>query len=107
MEQEQYSKSQICNTHQMIKIDNKNKLFATMIIVVISSVIIIPNIPNSYEHAFVQKSDPEASQSLATPPSKVDVYFSDPVDIRYSEIKILDSDGKQIQENDQHYINGD
>ncbi len=91
----------------MIKIDNKNKLFAVMIIVAIASIIIIPNIPNSYAHAFVTKSDPEASQSLVTPPSKVDVYFSDPVDIRYSEIKVLDSDGKQIQENDQHYISGD
>lgn len=85
----------------------KNKLFAIMIIVAISSVIIIPNIPNSYAHAFVTKSDPGASQSLSTPPSKVDVYFSDLVDIRYSEVKVLDSDGKQIQENDQHYINGD
>ncbi|MHB8603345.1 MAG: copper resistance CopC/CopD family protein [Nitrosotalea sp.] len=90
----------------MIKVDNKNKLFA-VIIIAVSFVIIIPNIPNSYAHAFVTKSDPEASQSLSTPPSKVDVYFSDPVDIRYSEVKVLDSDGKQIQENDQHYINGD
>jgi copper transport protein len=91
----------------MIKSDNKNKLVALMIIIVISSVIIIPNIPNSYAHAFVTKSDPAPSQSLSTPPSKVDVYFSDPVDIRYSEITVLDSDGKQIQENDQHYINED
>lgn len=88
----------------MLKLGNKNKLLV-LLIIVISSVIIIPNIPNSYAHAFVTKSDPAASQSLSVPPSKVDVYFSDPVDIRYSEIKVLDSDGKQIQENDQHYIN--
>ncbi|MDE1840907.1 MAG: copper resistance protein CopC [Thaumarchaeota archaeon] len=68
---------------------------------------VIPNAPKSYEHAFVEKSDPAASQSLSTPPSKVDVYFSDPVDIRYSEIKVLDSNGKQIQKNDQHYITDD
>jgi copper transport protein len=90
----------------MIKSDNKNKLFALVIIIVISSFIIIPNIPNSYAHAFVTKSDPAASQSLSVPPTKIDVYFSDPVDIKYSEIKVLDSDGRQIQENDQHYING-
>ncbi|MDE1838326.1 MAG: copper resistance protein CopC [Thaumarchaeota archaeon] len=78
-----------------------------MIILVISSVIIIPSIPNSYAHAFVTKSDPAPSQSLSSPPTKVDVYFSDPVDIRYSEVKVLDSNGKQIQKNDQHYINGD
>ncbi|MDE1770844.1 MAG: copper resistance protein CopC, partial [Thaumarchaeota archaeon] len=78
-----------------------------MIILVISSVIIIPSIPNSYAHAFVTKSDPAPSQSLSSPPTKVDVYFSDPVDIRYREVKVLDSNGKQIQKNDQHYINGD
>ncbi|MGI0066042.1 MAG: copper resistance CopC/CopD family protein, partial [Nitrosotalea sp.] len=68
---------------------------------------IIPSAPKSYEHAFVEKSDPAASQSLSTPPAKVNVYFSDPVDIRYSEIEVLDSDGNQIQENDQHYITDD
>lgn len=90
----------------MIKSSNKNKLIVIMVIVVVSSVIMIPNIPNSYAHAFVTKSDPAPSQSLSSPPSKIDVYFSDPVDIRYSEIKVLDSDGKQIQGNDQHYIGG-
>ncbi|MDE1729053.1 MAG: copper resistance protein CopC, partial [Thaumarchaeota archaeon] len=91
---------------EIAMIDNKNKLFAITIILVISSVIIISNIPNSYAHAFVTKSDPAPSQSLSSPPSKVDVYFSDPVDIKYSEVKVLDSNGEQIQENDQHYING-
>lgn len=86
-------------------IDNKNKLFAITIVLVISSVIIISNVPNSYAHASVTKSDPAALSSLSTSPSKVDVYFSDPIDIKYSQVKVLDSDGKQIQENDQHYIN--
>ena len=78
----------------MIKTYNKNKLFVFVIIIAIAAVITIPNIPNSYAHAFVTKSDPTPSQSLSAPPSKVDVYFSDPVDIKYSEVKVLDSDGK-------------
>lgn len=90
----------------MIK-TGKNKVLAIMIIVAIASVIAIPNIPNSYAHASVDysKSYPTFSQTLSTPPSKVDIYFSDPVDIRYSQVKVLDSDGKQIQKNDLHYIN--
>ncbi|CUR52092.1 putative Copper resistance family protein [Nitrosotalea devaniterrae] len=91
----------------MIKSSKKTKLQLILTIIVISSIFIIPSAPKSYEHAFVEKSDPAASQSLDVPPTKVDVYFSDPVDIRYSEIKVLDSDGKQIQENDQHYISND
>src|SRR6185437_5317238 len=87
-------------------IRTKNKLLVIVVIAVITSVIVIPNIPNSYAHASVERSNPAESQSLSTPPTKVDVYFSDPVDIRFSEIKVLDSDGKQIQENDLHYIDG-
>ncbi|HET7336393.1 MAG TPA: copper resistance CopC family protein, partial [Candidatus Nitrosotalea sp.] len=76
-----------------------------MIVLVISSALVIPNIPNSYAHASVTKSNPAALSSLSTSPTKVDVYFSDPIDIKYSQVKVLNSDGKQIQENDQHYIN--
>ncbi|MGI0006579.1 MAG: copper resistance protein CopC [Nitrosotalea sp.] len=78
-----------------------------LVIIIVSSIIIIPSAPKSYEHAFVEKSDPIASQSLLAPPTKVDVYFNDPVDIKYSEIKVLDSDGNEIQGNDQHYIGND
>lgn len=91
----------------MFKLDKKTKMLVILTIVVISSFIAIPNIPSSYAHAFIVKSEPAPSQSLSTPPDKVNVYFSDPVDIKYSQLKILDSDGKQIQIGDQQYINGD
>jgi copper transport protein len=91
----------------MLKINNKTKLFAILAVGMITLVITVPTIPNSYAHAFVVKSDPVASQSLSTPPTKVDAYFSDPIDIKYSQLKVLDSDGKQIQIGDQQYINGD
>src|SRR5712692_3350067 len=92
----------------MTKFNCKLSFQIILIIAIISSAIfVIPNIPNSYAHAFVTKSDPAPSQSLSSPPTKVDVYLSDSVDIRYSQIKVLDSDGKEIQENDEHYINND
>jgi copper transport protein len=64
-------------------------------------------IPKAYAHAFVIGSDPFPSQSLPTPPSKVDVHLSEPVDIHYSIIKVLDPSGNQIDTKDDHYINGD
>jgi copper transport protein len=92
----------------MIKFNGKLSFQIILIIVVISSAIfIIPNIPNSYGHAWVEKSDPVQGQSLATQPSKIDVYFNDPIDIRYSQLKVLDSNAKEVQEKDQHYINND
>ena len=91
----------------MIKFNAKLSSQVFLIIIVISSIILISNIPNSYAHAFVTKSDPAQSQSLATQPSKVDVYLSDPIDIRYSQLKVLDSNGNEVQGKDQHYINND
>jgi len=92
----------------MTKINGKLSFQIIFIIVIISSVIfVIPNIPNSYAHAFVTKSDPAQGQSLGTQPSKIDVYFSNPIDIRYSQLKVLDSNVNEIQEKDQHYINND
>ena len=64
-------------------------------------------IPKSYGHAFTIRSDPPPSQSLPTTPSKVDVYFSEPIDVRYSTIKVLDSGGKQVDNKNEHNIAGD
>ena len=68
---------------------------------------LVPTIPNSYAHAFVIKSNPSSSQSLTVSPARVDVYFSEPVDIRYSKLAVLDSNGKQIDNRDIKNINGD
>ena len=78
-----------------------------IVVPIILLLIIVPTIPKSYAHAFVIKSDPSSSQSLTTPPTKVDVYFSEPVDLRYSKLSVIDSSGKQIDNKDIQHINGD
>src|SRR5438132_7963344 len=79
-----------------------------LIVAIVSSIVfVIPNIPNSYGHASITKSDPAPSQSLDTQPSKVDVYFDDLIDIRYSQLKVLNSSGVEIQLKDLHYIDND
>lgn len=64
-------------------------------------------IPNAYGHAFTIRSDPSPSQSVPSAPTKVDVYFSEPIDLRYSTIKVLDPSGKQVDVKDEHNIGGD
>jgi copper transport protein len=67
-----------------------------------------PNgIPKAYAHAFTIRSDPSPLQSLPTPPTKVDVYFSEPIDLRYSTIKVLEAGGKQVDNKDERNIGGD
>ena len=73
----------------------------------LSILILVPNIPRSYAHAFVVGSDPAPFASLNTPPSQVEVDFIDPIDIKHSQIKVLDANGKDVAENDFHYISSD
>ncbi len=71
------------------------------------SSLLVSAIPHVYAHAFVIGSDPSPSQSLPKGPSQVSVHTSDPVDIRYSLVKVVDSTGKEIDKKDTHYVGGD
>ncbi len=71
------------------------------------SSILISAIPHAYAHAYVIGSDPFPSQSLPTAPSRVQVHTSEPVDIRYSSVKVLSPGGNQIDKRDDYYVNGD
>lgn len=84
-----------------------NSLKIILIIFAATSILVISSIPNSYEHAYISSSTPNALESLSSSPSEVDVVFSDPVDITYSHIQIIDPNGNQVQNNDLHYTNSD
>jgi copper transport protein len=81
------------------------------IIIIIASLflsyMLISTIPHAYAHAYVIGSDPFPSQSLPNAPSSVVVHLSEPVDIRYSSVKVLGPGGNQIDKKDSHYVNGD
>ncbi len=66
---------------------------------------IISGIPKSYEHAFVIDSSPAPASSVNTVPSQIEIEFVDPIDMRYSQIKVMDANGKAIQNNDWHFTN--
>jgi copper transport protein len=78
-----------------------------IVIPIILLLILVPTIPKSFAHASVINSYPSPSQSLTAPPAKVDVYFTEPVDLRYSELSVIDSNGKQVDNKDIKNINGD
>src|ERR671927_96711 len=58
-------------------------VFSILILISLSS------IPKSYAHAFVINSNPSPSQTLKSPPTKVEVYLSEPVDLRYSKLSVI------------------
>ncbi|TLX90027.1 MAG: copper resistance protein CopC, partial [Thaumarchaeota archaeon] len=65
------------------------------------------SIQTSFGHAFVINSTPAQSAALPSSPQQVNVLFSEPVDLRYSHLKVLDSNGKQVDDKDVHYLNND
>src|SRR5215204_2130894 len=74
---------------------------------IVISLILLPTIPKSYAHASVISSTPSPFQSLTSAPSKVDVQFSEPVDLQYSKLTVLDENGKEVDNKDVQYVNGD
>ena len=84
-------------------------LCPVIVIAVLSILILIslPSVPKSYAHAFVMNSNPSPSQTLESPPTKVEVYLSEPVDLRYSKLSVIGQDGKQIDNKNVQYVNGD
>jgi copper transport protein len=64
-------------------------------------------IHTSFGHAFVINSSPSQSQSIPKSPQQVNVFFSEPVDLRFSHLKVLDSNGKQVDRGDVHHLQND
>lgn len=81
--------------------------FLFIVFLISAAFCLIPNVPKSYGHAYIDHSDPSSLQTLNTAPSKIDIYFNDQIDVKYSHIRVLDSNGKEVQEDDLHYITDD
>jgi copper transport protein len=71
-------------------------LFALLIISFIS-------IPFVYAHPFTEKTIPSLISNSPAGTTEVIVFFSEPVDINFSEIKVLDNNGNQIDNKDTSY----
>ena len=82
-------------------------LLLTVFVLAIASFLICGTMEKSYGHAFLTSSNPVASQSLASPPGNIEAFFSEPVDIKYSQVKVLDPNGKEVDNKDIHHIDGD
>lgn len=74
---------------------------------IIASVVLFSSAQNVFGHAFMLDSNPALSESLEKPPARVEVFLSEPVDDRYSEVRVLGPDGKQIDNRDTQHFDGD
>ena len=62
------------------------------------------SIPIAYAHPFTEETIPSLVSNAPTGTSEVIIFFSEPVDINFSEIKVLDNNGNQIDNKDTNYF---
>ena len=65
------------------------------------------SIPFAAAHPFTEETIPSLGSNAPVNTTEVIVYFSEPVDINFSEIKIFDSNGNQIDNKDTNYYDGE
>jgi len=65
------------------------------------------SIPFAAAHPFTEETIPSLSSNAPAGTTEVIVFFSEPVDINFSEIKVFDSNGDQIDNKDTSYYEGE
>jgi copper transport protein len=72
-------------------------------ILIVLLVLSLTSIPFVSAHPFTNETIPNLSSNAPTGISEVIVYFSEPVELSFSTIKVLDNNGNQIDNKDTNY----
>ena len=72
-------------------------------ILIVLLVLSVSSIPFVSAHPFTDETIPNLSSNAPTGVSEVIVFFSEPIEIEFSVIKVLDSNGNQIDNKDTNY----
>ncbi len=65
------------------------------------------SIPFAAAHPFTEETIPSLISNSPTGVTEVIVYFSEPVEINFSQLKVLDNNGNQIDNKDTNYYEGE
>jgi copper transport protein len=64
-------------------------------------------LPQSFAHPVYVDSSPKPFQSVPSSPTEVSVFFSEPIELDYSSIRVLGPDGSRVDLNDPHNVEAD
>jgi len=76
-------------------------------LLIILLLVVSISIPYASAHPFTIDSSPNSSSNAPVGTTKIIVYFSEPIEIDFSLLKVLDSNGEQIDNKDSKYFDGD
>ena len=65
------------------------------------------SLPFASAHPFTEETIPSLTSNAPAGTTEVIVFFSEPVDINFSEIKVLDNNGNQVDNKDTNYYEGE
>ena len=65
------------------------------------------SIPLAAAHPFTEQTIPSLESNAPAGTTEVIVFFSEPIDINFSELRILDNNGNQIDNKDTNYYEGE
>ena len=78
----------------------KKSLFILMLVLSIS-------IPYASAHPFTEETNPSSTENAPEGITQVMVFYSEPIELDYSYLKVLDSNGNQIDNKDSKYYQGE
>lgn len=76
-------------------------------LLIVSLIVLSISVPNAFSHPFTEETNPSSTVNAPVGISEVTVIFSEPVEIDFSTLKILDSNGNQIDNKDTKYFLGE
>src|SRR5215213_1620932 len=76
-------------------------------IAIILVVLFASSLPDSFAHPAYVKSTPQAFQTVASSPPSVNVFFTEPIELKYSKISVIGPDGSRVDKDDPHNVDGD
>ena len=74
---------------------------------IISLLILSISIPYAAAHPFTMETSPNSASNAQIGITEIIVHFSEPIEIDFSSLKVLDSNGEQIDNKDSKYFDGD
>ncbi|HKZ60795.1 MAG TPA: copper resistance protein CopC [Nitrososphaera sp.] len=77
------------------------------LIAVVTVFTLVSGIQQSFAHPVYVDSTPGAFQSVTSAPGEVSVFFSEPIELAYSSIRVLGPDGSGADMKDPHNMQGD
>ena len=78
----------------------KKMFFILMLVLSIS-------IPYASAHPFTEETNPSSTENAPEGITQVTVFYSEPIELDYSYLKVLDSNGNQIDNKDSKYYQGE